>query len=442
MKFQIRICLFLLFSLITLANASDWPAWRGPLGTGEAPDGKPPVQFSETQNIKWKTPIPGKGLSTAIVYGNQIFITSAVDSDKPVTEEDKKNQENMPMWLRASGTANSAEKMQNFIVYSISLETGDVLWQKTVREQLPHEGTHKDGSWASNSCVTDGTHLFAFFGSYGLYCLTLNGELVWQKDLGDMSTRNQFGAGSSPALYDKYLVINWDHEGDSFITVLNKNNGNEFWRKNRDEKTSWTTPVIVEVDNRMQVIVSGTNASIGYDLATGDIIWQLSGMTGNVIPTPVLQNNVVYLISGFRGNALQAVKLDGATGNLDGTESVLWSRDEKITPYVPSPLLYQGNLYFFFGNKEQLSCVDVKTGTIHYAKQDIEDMKGVYASPVAADGKIYVAGRNGFVAVIQPGPEYKLIAGNTLDDNFDASPAIAGNNLILRGLKNLYCFSK
>jgi outer membrane protein assembly factor BamB len=347
-------------------NASDynsnWPTWRGTLFSGEVVKGNPPIEWGETKNIKWKVPIPGKGLSTPVIWGDQIFITSAVSLDKRISDEElARLKTGGASWMQP----RLPEFMQQFVVYSIDRNTGKIIWQKVVREQFPHEGTHTDGSWASQSCVTDGEHLIASFGSFGIYCFDLKGNLLWQKDLGDMNIRATFGEGSSPALYKNYLIVNWDHEKDSQIYVLNKINGEIIWNNKRDEKTSWSTPIVVPVKGKLQLIVSATGKSTAYDLKNGDIIWEISGMTENVIPSPVTDGKLVYLVSGFRGAALQAIKLEEAKGDLKNSPALAWTYN-KNTPYVPSPLLYNGRLYYLRGNDERLSCLDAKTGKIFW----------------------------------------------------------------------------
>lgn len=429
-------------------NASEyydnWPTWRGPLFTGEAVKGSPPRIWSETKNVKWKTRIPGKGLSTPIIWDDQIFITSAVPLDKKAPAEAIERLKSLqPDWLKNSGSSKVPEYFQQFVVYSINRKNGSVIWQKVVRVQFPHEGTHQDGSWASQSCVTDGTYLIASFGSYGIYCFDLKGNMIWEKDLGNLSIRASFGEGSSPALYKDYLIINWDHEKDSHIFVLNKTNGDVIWEKGRDEITSWSTPLVVEVKGKPQLIVSATGKSIAYDLTNGDIVWEVSGMTNNVIPSPVTDGKMVYLMSGYSGNALQTIKLEEAKGDLKDSSALVWTYD-KNTPYVPSPLLYNNRLYYLRGNNERLSCVEATTGKIYYEVQKLDGMKGVYASPVAANGMVYIVGRNGVCYVLQDGVEFKVVSKNQLDDNFDASPAIVGNELYLRGslLNYLYCIAE
>ena len=316
-----------------------------------------------------------------------------------------------------------------------------MLWERVVREEMPHEGTHATGTWASASAVTDGEIVFAHFGSRGLYALDANGKVLWEKDLGDMTVKLAFGEGSSPALGRDRLFVQWDHEGDSFIVALDRKTGRELWRQKRDEKTSWATPLVVAHAGRTQVVTSATNKVRSYDGATGDLVWETTGMTQNTIPSPVHLDGLVLLTSGFRGNALLAVKLAEAKGDLSASPAVAWRLD-RDTPYVPSPLLYGEELYFLKGNNGLLSCFNARTGERHYGPERIEGVPNVYASPVGADGRIYIAGREGKTAVVERGPVFKLLATNTLDDAFDASPVAVDSELYLRGAKHLYRISE
>ena len=282
--------------------------------------------------------------------------------------------------------------------------------------------------------------VFAYFGSRGLHAYDMDGKLKWQKDFGRMQTKMAFGEGSSPALHDGILVVNWDHEGDDFIVALEAASGRELWRKAREEDTSWSTPLILEHEGQAQVVTAATKKVRSYDLKTGTIIWECTGMTANTIPTPVAGNGMVYLTSGFRGSALMAIKL-GRTGDLTGTDAIVWSHG-KSTPYVPSPLLYEDRLYFFAGNNGILSAFDAHTGKPIIDAERIEQLQGVYASPVAANDRIYLVGRNGSAAVLKASDKLETLAVNTLDEQFDASPAIVGKELFLRGHKYLYCLSE
>ncbi len=217
-------------------------------------------------------------------------------------------------------------------------ETGKTLWQKIASEQVPHEGFRQgDGSFAAASPVTDGSHIFAYFGSRGLYCYDFAGKLIWEKDFGKMEIKKTFGEGSSPALSGNTIVINWDHEGGSFIAALNKTTGEELWRTPREEKTTWATPLILQHDGQSQVITPASKKVRAYDLTSGKLLWECGGLTLNVIPTPVADDALVYTMSGFSGDSLLAIRL-GRTGDLTGTDAIAWSRN-KNTSYVPSPLL-------------------------------------------------------------------------------------------------------
>ena len=257
-----------------------------------------------------------------------------------------------------------------------------------------------------------------------------------------MTIRRSFGEGSSPALYKDTIVVIWDHEGQSFIIALDKKTGKELWKKDRDEATSWATPLILESNGKPQVITNGTNKIRSYDLVTGEIIWESSGMTPNAIPSPVEAKGIVYVMTGYRGNALQAIRLSAAKDNIAGSTAIVWTLD-KETPYTPSPLLYDDMLYFTRGIENRLSCFNASTGEAHYSRQKLEGFDDyLYGSPVGADGKVYIASRNGTTLVIKHGPQYEVLFTNKLDDSFSASPVIVDNELYLRGEKYLYCIAE
>ena len=206
----------------------------------------------------------------------------------------------------------------------------------------------------------------------------------------------------------------------------------------RDERTSWSTPLIVEHDGRPQVVTSATNRVRSYDLETGELVWHGAGVTPNAIPSPVAADGLVYLLSGFRGNQLWVVRLDAARGDITGTDAIVWSLEED-TPYVPSPLLHDGILYFLKSNNGILSAYDARTGSLHYGPQRLPGIRNVYASPVAAGGRLYIPSREGTTLVIDAGPRLEVLATNTLEDGFDASPAVVEGEIFLRGQQYLYC---
>ena len=426
----------------------DWHQWRGPLATGVAPAADPPTEWGEGKNVKWKVRLPGSGTSTPVIRDNLVFIHAAIPGGKageanaapvggavvtPVALQDR------PRRGGFGGGPPPTEKYQ-FVLMCLDRATGKTLWQKVVREEVPHEGHHRDHGFASYSPVTDGQLVFAYFGSRGLHCYDVRGNLKWEKDLGKMRTKNGFGEGSSPVLHGDKLVVLWDHEGDDFIIALDKKSGKELWRTPRDEDTTWSTPLVVEHEGRAQVVVSATRKIRSYDLQTGKQVWECAGMTANSIPSPVAAKGIVYVTSGFRGSNLLAIKL-GRQGDLTGTDAIAWSHN-RGTPYVPSPLLYDNRLYFLSGNEARLSCFDVNTGKALYETQRVEDLQGVYASPVGAAGRVYLVGRNGTTAVIKHADTLETLATNVLDDRIDASPAAVGKELFLRGHQYLYCIAQ
>jgi outer membrane protein assembly factor BamB len=331
--------------------------------------------------------------------------------------------------------------LQQFVTMCLSRGTGKVLWQQVSCEQTPHEGFRQnEGTFASSTGLTDGEHYFAWFGSRGLYAYDMEGKLKWCQDLGDFRIVMGFGEGNSPALYRDTLVVNFDHEDGSFITALDKKTGKTLWKENRDERTSWSTPLIIERDGKGQAIVSATGKIRCYDIATGKVIWECGGMTKNVIPSPVADQDVVYCMSGFQGNSLLAIRLGGA-GDLTGTDSILWSH-RKSTPYVPSPLLMSDKLYFMANNNGVVSCFNTKTGKPYFESERLEAIRGVYASPVGANGKVYIVGRNGATVVLKDGDKLEILATNQLDEKFEASPVVIGKELFLRGREYLYCITE
>lgn len=420
-------------------SLSGWPQWRGPLGTGVSPDADPPVTWSESDNLRFKVSVDGEGLASPVVWEEKIFLLTTISEDPEGYDQNKRDAQSV-LERREWPPAVQPLK-QRFIVEARSREDGSLIWSRTARTASPHESHYIDSSWASGSPITDGELVIAHFGSNGTYAYDLDGKLLWQKDLGDMTTRNGFGEGSSPAISGNTLVITWDHEGDSFIVALDKRTGEELWRTDRPgEVTSWATPLIVNTAKGSQVIVPGTGASRGYDLTDGREIWRLSGMSVNTIPTPVHRDGVVFLASGYRTTMMQAVALEGAQGDLAGTDAVRWTY-ERDTPYVASVLLYGDQLYFVKHFRNIFTALDINSGKAYYT-QRLPKIRNVYASPLGAAGRIYLFGRGGESLVLRQGPTFEVLSENTLDDGIDATPAMVGEDLYIRGRHFLYGISK
>ncbi len=409
---------------------AQWGQWRGPLATGAAPKADPPVEWSETKNIRWKTKLPGLGHSSPVVWGSLVFVTTAemTGAKKPFTG------------VTPDGAHNNMNPLfdHQFAVMAIDRQTGTVVWRRTVATLQPHESTHESATWASNSAVTDGEYVLSFFGSNGLYCLDTGGRLLWSRDLGDMQVKHGHGEGASPLLHDETVVVNWDHEGASVIVALAKRTGEELWRQPRDEVTSWATPIVVTHDGQPQVVVSGTRRVRGYDLKTGAVIWEAGGLPGNIVASPVGADGMVFAAGSYEKQTLLAIRLTGAKGELTGTQQIAWQKN-RSTPYVPSPLLYDGWLYYLRHYQGVLSRVNAKTGDEPSGPFRLGSVFNIYSSPVAAAGRIYVTDRNGKTLVISNDAEPKALTLNKLDDRFSASAALVGDAIFLRGEKFLYC---
>ena len=410
-----------------------WPQWRGPLGTGVAPHADPPLEWSETSNVRWKTAIPGLGHSTPVVWGTRIFLTAAIPvgdvlEAKPETAPGA--HDNVPVTRR-----------RQLVALALDRSDGKILWQRNLREWLPHESRHHTGSYAAASPVVDAERLYAFFGSGGLFCLDHDGYLLWQADLGQMQVKHAHGEGGSPALHGETVVVNWDHEGDSFVVAFDASTGEERWKVTRDEVTSWATPLIVEQAAEVQVVISASDRVRAYDLADGKVVWECAGMSHNVVATPVAGDGMLFAASSYDRQALLAIRLEGARGDISKSDHVVWYR-RRSTPYVPSPLLYGEALYFLHHYQGKLSRVVAATGEEPYRPLRLDGLDDIYASPVGAAGRLYVVDRSGEVAVLSHEPQPKVLARNILEDRFSASPVLVERDLYLRGERFLYCIAE
>jgi outer membrane protein assembly factor BamB len=324
-----------------------------------------------------------------------------------------------------------------FIALSINRQDGSVRWKKVLREEWPHEGGHNTGSLASSSPVTDGEHLYAFFGSRGLYCLNPKGEVIWSKDLGRMRTLHSHGEGSSPVLHGDALVVCWDQEGDSFLHAFDKHTGKQLWKVVRYEKTSWSTPLVVEHRGKFQVIISATQRIRAYDFITGDVVWECGGLPRNVVASPVAAHGMVIAGNSYDTQRMVAIRLEGAKGDITDTAQIAWTLN-RLTPYVPSPVLYDNTLYFIRHNQGILSCLNPVTGEFLTEPIRLPAIRNAFASPVAADQRLYLLDREGATTVLRHGGDRAILAVNRLDDVFTASPVPVDRELYLRGQGHLY----
>lgn len=432
--------IFLIFSLAISLNhhcaAQDWPQWRGPHGNGSVkihPDQRlPPTQWSDVKNIAWKTPIVGRGHSTPIVISDRVFLTTATavgDPLPPRMSGRPGEHDNLPV----------SSKFQ-FSVICVDRKEGRILWNKVVHEAVPIEGGHISASLASASAVADNRFVIAMFGSHGLYCFDHTGALVWSKTLGQMHTKHGHGEGASPVLRDDTLVINWDHEESSFIVAFDVKNGHELWRKKRNEDTSWSSPQIIDVDGQLQIVVCGTNRIRGYELNTGDVLWECGGLSSNIVASPVYDSASGILVAGssYEIRKLLAIRLAGAKGDITDSDRIVWSRS-RGTPYVPSLLSADGQVYFLTHYQNILTRVRIADGKDAPGPMRLGDLGNIYASPVSDGRHVYVTDLDGNTLVMTASDQPDRVSVNRLGEAVSASLAIAGDEIFVRGEQHLYC---
>jgi outer membrane protein assembly factor BamB len=431
------------------ADPAHWPQWRGPFFTGVARTAAP-VEFSDTKNIKWKIEIPGRGFSTPVIWGDKIFLTNAIPTGKVTQPAPAPEQPQGPPAAGPGGRGRgrggpgggtAAGQEHKFVVMCLDRKTGKTLWERVAKVATPHEGYHRQyGSFASNAPLTDGRYLYATFGSRGIYCYDLNGKLIWEKDLGvQMRMRNAFGEGVAPALHGNLLIHPFDQQSGSFVVALDKRNGKEIWRKERDEISAWATPLIADVKGKKQVIISAANKVRAYNPEDGNVIWECAGLGANVIPHPAQHNDTVLVMSGFRDPKLMAIRL-GREGDLTGSDAVLWSHTRGLS-YTASPVLHDNKFYALTDNG-MLSCFNAATGEPYYHQQRLPEPDNFKASPVAAGDYLYLASESGVITVIRLGEKFEIVATNKLaDQTFIASPVVAEGEMFLRSATHFFCIS-
>jgi outer membrane protein assembly factor BamB len=448
------VCVAVALAMAPPAEKGYWPYWRGPNTDGMA-IGDAPLHWSDNENVKWKIDIPGRGSSSPVLWGDQIFITTAIKTNTPASS--KASAEPLASFINTNlggfggggfggggfggsrsggrgGFGSSGPQAEHkFVVLSIDRNTGKILWERTATTATPHEGHHAQyGSFASNSPVTDGKNVYAFFGSRGMYCYDMKGDLVWKKDFGvQMRMRMAFGEGMAPVISGDRLILVFDHEGDSFMVVLDKNTGKEFWRVNRDERTNWAAPLVVDFEGKKQIVVNGTGKVRSYDFDSGKVIWECAGLGANTIPAPVRQDDLIFAMTGYQNPNLMAIRL-GREGDLTGTDAIVWSQT-RGNSYTPSPVIYDNKLYVLT-DSGQISCYNARTGEPYYKQQRLPKSYQFKSSPVGANGKLYLASENDDVVVLKMGETYEVLATNTLSGQmFIATPAIADGDIFLRG---------
>ncbi|HKO95530.1 MAG TPA: PQQ-binding-like beta-propeller repeat protein [Pyrinomonadaceae bacterium] len=424
----------------TSANPkSNWPGWRGPDGQGVSPETGLPVEWSQTKNVKWKTPISGRGHSSPIVWKKKIFLTTALDGEvipgrtPGVTHKMSDGSD----FLHPD--AMGADRKHTLKVICLDRDTGKILWERVAYEGPVHDSRHKKASFASSTPVTDGKYVFAFFGSEGLYAYDYKGKLQWKQDLGKLGTAS-VGYGVSPILYGDFVIMQCDElPSKSFIVAFDKKTGKEAWRTPRKVDLTWTTPVLVQAGNRTEIVTAAIEAIIAYDPLTGKELWRHKGLESNAVPTPVVMKDLVVITSGSPSKIALALKA-GGSGDITGTPRLVWSYN-KGTAYVPSPIGYGDYVYLMTGNGT-ITCLDAKTGKVVYEGARVPKATLFWASPIAFEGKILLTSEEGDTYVLKAGPQHEVLRTNSLGEPVYASPAVADGNIFIRSEQNLYAIGK
>jgi outer membrane protein assembly factor BamB len=422
-----------------------WPQFRGPHAAGVADGALLPEAWdgASGKGVLWKTRIPGLAHSSPVVWGDQVFVTTAISS---------RADAGFKRGLYGEGTASEDATVHRFQVLSLDRRTGEVQWTRTAYEGRPREKRHVKATYANASPATDGRSVVAFFGSQGLYAYDVAGNLRWKRDLGRIDAGAydapdyEWGTASSPILFEDKVIVQCDQQKGSFVMALRLKDGETAWRTERDELPSWATPTVYTGPGRAELVTNAPNFIRGYDPRTGKELWRLGRSSKITAPTPVFDGDLIVVVSGRRPSAPIFVLKAGARGDITLPEgarlggSVLWTR-ERAGSYMPTPLAYRGHLYVL-KNQGILACYDLRSGEQRYETRLPEVGSGFSASPVAADGKLYLPGEDGEVFVVKAGPQFELLARNPMGQPLMATPAIAGGTMLVRGERDLFAVGR
>ncbi len=419
-------------------SATNWAQWRGPGSQGISPEKGLPTEWSETRNVKWKTPIIGRGHSSPIVWGDRIFLTTAIEGDvipgaKPATHKLGGGD-----FVHPDSVAGN--RRHTLKALCLDRRSGKLLWERVAYEGRVYDDRHRTATNADATPATDGRYVYVWFGSEGLYCYDFDGRLIWKKSLGPIPTQGM-GNGASPVLYENLVILQCDEDNGerSFIAALDKKTGKEVWRTPRQVQVSWTTPVIARAATRTELVASGAEYVAGYDPLTGKELWRCQGTESWTVATPLVGHGIAIFSAAHPVKRVIAVRL-GGSGDVTGTSQIAWRRD-RGAGYTPSSILY-GDYAYLLTDGGILTCVDVKTGEVIYEGARAPRPGRFYASPVAFEDKILLTSETGDAFVVKAGPKHEVLRTNMLDDSIYASPAIAGGNIFIRGTKHLYCIGE
>jgi len=414
----------------------DWPQFRGISANGVADGFSVPVEWNVAAgtNVAWKADIPGLGLASPIVWGDNVFVSTSISGQKDA---------GLKVGLYGNVEPVQDDTEHEWQVYALDKKTGKVKWKQTVLRAVPKIKRHTKASHANSTLATDGERVIAFFGSEGLYAFDMNGKQLWKKDLGVLDAgwytapQMQWETGSSPVLHDGMVIIQADVQKNSFIAAFDAKTGNEVWRTGRADVPTWSTPTVHTVNGQTQILVNGMREVGAYDLKTGKEIWKLSGGGDIPIPTPVVSDGMIYVTNAHGAfSPIYAIK-ETASGNISlesgstSNASVAWSV-MRGGGYICTPLAYRGLVYIVAYNGVA-SAYDAKTGERKYQQRLLESTASAFtSSPVANDGKVYVASEDGQVIVLKAGPTFEKLATNDMGASVLATPALSEGRLLIR----------
>ena len=432
---------FSLGSLLTAKEYSNWPQFRGPKALGVSDNSDLPTHWSHKDNVLWKRDVPGRGWSSPVVWGNRMFLTTAINEGQ--TEEPKKG-------LYFGGNRyKPSEHLHKWKVLCLDVDTGKILWEKLARKGKPRGSIHIKNSYATETPITDGERVYAYFGNHGLYCYSMVGKVLWERQWPAYKTRYGWGLAASPILHEGRLYIVNDNEEKSFIEAIEARTGETIWRKERPEKSNWSTPYLWENELRTEVVTSGTQKVRSYDLQ-GKLLYQLGGNSSITIATPYSRFGLLFVTSGYVGDRKKPIFAirPGAKGDISlepgqtSNEFIGWSQ-LRAGPYNPSTIVYDDLLYVLL-DRGIATCYEAKTGKKVYGPERLPQGRAFTSSPWAYDGKIFYLNEFGQTYVLQAGREFKLLHTNKLleDDMCMATPALAGDKLLIRTDARIYCFRK
>jgi outer membrane protein assembly factor BamB len=442
MRRVVLVTVWLTLLALTTLSADQWAQFRGSQAGLAIDDPALPDTWSDSEHVVWKADIPGLGWSSPIVWNDHIFLTSAVSEG-----QEAKALPGLYDPGDEQGKTKSAN-VQHWTVFDIDANTGKIRWSKALKSGMPPLLRHIKNSFASETPTTDGERVYVFFGAIGLVAaLDFKGNIVWTKEMGAFYGPQEFAPAASPILHKERLYVINDNTKRSFLAAFDRKTGEQAWRIDRDEVENWSTPFVWENDLRTEIVATGRGKVRSYDL-DGKVLWEISGMTGNVVPTPFARHGMVYLGSGYPGAPVRpvfAVK-PGASGDISlkpgetSNQYVVWFQPQLGT-YQTSALVY-GDHYYTLLDRGFLLCHDARTGKQVYGRQRISpDATGFTASPWAYNSKVFVLSEDGDTFVIKAGPEFKILGKNSLHEMSLASPAVAHGSLFIRTQSKLYKFS-